>query len=134
MRKVRIIALYIQYRDGVPDEDRRRLYQHARLTLSEQDAVNALEHLGIRITRVGLANFQLSVFVLMLLDRDHKTKTSRRRLSKSLPPEKSTNYLASSLHLNPLLRYTICLLPGTVTEQNSRIKSWTSLTPHCSPG
>lgn len=53
MRKVRIIALYIHYRDGVPDEDRRRLYQHARLTLSEQDAVNALEHLGVRITRVG---------------------------------------------------------------------------------
>ncbi|KAH9479547.1 Protein transport protein sec1 [Psilocybe cubensis] len=51
MRKVRIIALYIQYRDGVPDEDRRRLYQHARLTLAEQDAVNALVHLGVRIAR-----------------------------------------------------------------------------------
>ncbi|KAF4610678.1 hypothetical protein D9613_006936 [Agrocybe pediades] len=51
MRKVRIIALYIQYRDGVPDEDRRRLYQHARLSLPEQDAVNALVHLGVRITR-----------------------------------------------------------------------------------
>lgn len=52
MRKVRIIALYIQYRDGVPDEDRRRLYQHARLTLAEQDAVNALVHFGVRISRV----------------------------------------------------------------------------------
>ncbi|KIM44588.1 hypothetical protein M413DRAFT_442556 [Hebeloma cylindrosporum] len=51
MHKVRIIALYIQYRDGVPDEDRRRLYQHARLTLAEQDAVNALVHFGVRITR-----------------------------------------------------------------------------------
>ena len=50
--KVRIIALYIQYREGVPDEDRRRLYQHARLTLPEQDAVNALVHLGVRINRV----------------------------------------------------------------------------------
>ncbi|EJF59045.1 Sec1-like protein [Dichomitus squalens LYAD-421 SS1] len=50
--KVRIIALYIQHRDGVPDEDRRRLYQHARLTLAEQDAVNALVHLGVRISRV----------------------------------------------------------------------------------
>ncbi|KAH9951056.1 Sec1-like protein [Amylocystis lapponica] len=49
--KVRIIALYIQYRDGVPDEDRRRLYQHARLSIAEQDAVNALLHLGIRISR-----------------------------------------------------------------------------------
>lgn len=51
---MRIIALYIQYRDGVPDEDRRRLYQHARLSLAEQDAVNALVYLGIRITRVHL--------------------------------------------------------------------------------
>lgn len=52
MNKVRIIALYIQHRDGVSDEDRRRLYQHARLTMHEQDAVNALVHLGVRITRV----------------------------------------------------------------------------------
>ncbi|KAJ3573583.1 hypothetical protein NP233_g2333 [Leucocoprinus birnbaumii] len=49
--KVRIIALYIQYRDGVPDEDRRRLYQHARLTLAEQDAVNAMVHLGVKISK-----------------------------------------------------------------------------------
>lgn len=49
--KVRIIALYIQYRDGVPDEDRRRLYQHARLTLPEQDAINALVHMGVKISR-----------------------------------------------------------------------------------
>ncbi|CAK5269873.1 unnamed protein product [Mycena citricolor] len=49
--KVRIVALYIQFRDGVPDEDRRRLYQHARLSVPEQDAVNALVHLGVRISR-----------------------------------------------------------------------------------
>ena len=52
--KVRIIALYIQHRGGVPDEDRRRLYQHARLTLPEQDAVNAIVHLGIRVNRVRI--------------------------------------------------------------------------------
>lgn len=52
MHKVRIICLYIQYRDGVPDEDRRRLYQHARLTLAEQDAVNALVYLGVKISKV----------------------------------------------------------------------------------
>ncbi|KAH9913550.1 Sec1-like protein [Epithele typhae] len=51
MNKVRIIALYIQHREGVPDEDRRRLYQHARLTMAEQDAVNALVKLGVRISR-----------------------------------------------------------------------------------
>ncbi|KAH9975721.1 ras opposite [Lactifluus volemus] len=49
--KVRVIALYIQYREGVPDEDRRRLYQHARLSRPEMDAVNALVHLGVRINR-----------------------------------------------------------------------------------
>ena len=48
-----MVALYIMYRDGVPDEDRRRLYQHARLGMAEQDAVNSLSHLGMRITRVG---------------------------------------------------------------------------------
>ena len=54
--KVRIIALYIQYREGVPDEDRRRLYQHARLSRPEMDAVNALVHLGVRIGRVRPAH------------------------------------------------------------------------------
>ncbi|KAF7299290.1 hypothetical protein MIND_00877900 [Mycena indigotica] len=51
LNKVRIVALYIQFRDGVPDEDRRRLYQHARLSVAEQEAVNALVHLGVRISR-----------------------------------------------------------------------------------
>ncbi|KAK1235695.1 syntaxin binding protein 1 [Marasmius sp. AFHP31] len=51
MNKVRMIALYIQFRDGVPDEDRRRLYQHARLSLAEQDAVNAMLEFGVRIGR-----------------------------------------------------------------------------------
>lgn len=47
-----MVALYIQHRDGVPDEDRRRLYQHARLSMTDQDAVNSLVHLGVRISRV----------------------------------------------------------------------------------
>ncbi|KAF8519040.1 Sec1-like protein [Hysterangium stoloniferum] len=49
--KVRIIALYVQFREGVPNEDRRRLYQHARLSRADQDAVNNLVYLGTRITR-----------------------------------------------------------------------------------
>ncbi|KAK7056390.1 syntaxin binding protein 1 [Paramarasmius palmivorus] len=53
MNKVRMVALYIQYREGVPDEDRRRLYQHARLSLAEQDAVNALTEFGVRISRAS---------------------------------------------------------------------------------
>lgn len=47
------MALYIQYRDGVPEEDKRRLYQHARLNIAEQDAVNSLIHMGARVTRVS---------------------------------------------------------------------------------
>ncbi|WVQ84830.1 hypothetical protein IAT38_006987 [Cryptococcus sp. DSM 104549] len=49
--KVRIMALYILFRDGVPDEDRRRLYQHARLSISEQDMVNNLVHLGVKVIK-----------------------------------------------------------------------------------
>jgi len=52
VNKVRIIALYIQHRDGVPEEDRRRLYQHARLTIPEQDAINAMVRLGVKISKV----------------------------------------------------------------------------------
>ena len=51
LNKLRIIALYIQYREGVPEEDRRRLCQHARLKMAEIDAINGLTHLGVRITR-----------------------------------------------------------------------------------
>lgn len=49
--KVRIIALYIMYCEGVNDEDRKRLFQHARLTLQEMDAVNNLVHLGAQVLR-----------------------------------------------------------------------------------
>ncbi|WWD20443.1 hypothetical protein CI109_104919 [Kwoniella shandongensis] len=49
--KVRIMALYILFRDGVADEDRRRLYQHARLSISEQDMVNNLIHLGVKVIK-----------------------------------------------------------------------------------
>lgn len=52
VNKARIIALYIQYRDGVPEEDRRRLYQHARLSLAEIDALKALGLMGVKISKV----------------------------------------------------------------------------------
>ncbi|KAG8894659.1 vacuolar sorting protein VPS33/slp1, partial [Tulasnella sp. 417] len=51
--KIRIIALYIMYRQGIPDEDKRRLFEHARLTMLEQDAVNALTLLGVRLKRTS---------------------------------------------------------------------------------
>ncbi|CAO1618751.1 unnamed protein product [Sympodiomycopsis kandeliae] len=49
--KVRIIALYIMYCEGVNDEDRKRLFQHARLSLHEMDAVNHLVHLGVQVVK-----------------------------------------------------------------------------------
>ncbi|KAF8605962.1 Sec1-like snare protein [Ceratobasidium sp. AG-I] len=49
--KARLIALYIMYRDGVSDEDRRRLFQHAKLSTMDQDAVNGLTYLGSRVMR-----------------------------------------------------------------------------------
>ncbi|GAA95215.1 uncharacterized protein L969DRAFT_92521 [Mixia osmundae IAM 14324] len=49
--KVRIIALYILHRDGVPEEDRKRLYQHARLALHEMDSVDNLRHLGQEVSK-----------------------------------------------------------------------------------
>lgn len=49
--KVRIIALYILFRDGVADEDRRRLYQHARLSITEQDMINNLVFLGVKVVK-----------------------------------------------------------------------------------
>lgn len=64
--KVRIIALWILHRDGVPDEDRKRLFQHARLSLGEQDAVNNLVHLGSRVVRVSnestMYDFHLTLY------------------------------------------------------------------------
>lgn len=80
---MRIIALYVQYRDGVPDEDRRRLFQHARLSLAEQDAVNALTYLGARITRVRLLfspfPLQLTVSVQGPNDRDTRRRLKHRQ-------------------------------------------------------
>ncbi|KAI9464431.1 Sec1-like protein [Lactarius psammicola] len=74
--KVRIIALYIQYREGVPDEDRRRLYQHARLTRPEMDAVNALVYLGVRIGR-GPGDKDLKRRIKQKLSNEEEYELSR---------------------------------------------------------
>ncbi|KAM0793647.1 hypothetical protein ACM66B_001078 [Microbotryomycetes sp. NB124-2] len=49
--KLRIIATYIMYRDGVPEGDKKRLYQHARLALHEMDAIDNLRYLGTSVTK-----------------------------------------------------------------------------------
>ena len=66
MNKVRIIALYIQSRDGVPDADCRRLFQHGNLSPREQDAILGLKYLGVRVIRVPPN------------DRDRKQRLTRR--------------------------------------------------------
>lgn len=53
MDKMRIIALYIMYQDGVPDSDKKRLYQHARLALHEMDALDNLTYLGVNVSKVS---------------------------------------------------------------------------------
>ncbi|KAH0836670.1 Sec1 family-domain-containing protein [Lanmaoa asiatica] len=98
--KVRMVALYIMYRDGVPDEDRRRLYQHARLGMAEQDAVNSLSHLGVRITRSPT-------------DKDTKKKIKQK-------PSQEEEYDLS--RYKPLLR--------TVIEDHVNSKLDTSLFPY----
>lgn len=46
------------YKDGVPDEDRRRLFQHAKLNVAEQDAINNLVLFGQKVVKV---RFSLSL-------------------------------------------------------------------------
>lgn len=57
MDKVRVIALYILFRDGVPEEDRRRLYEHSQLSRQERAAIDNLVSMGVRVTRVSLSSF-----------------------------------------------------------------------------
>jgi len=40
------------HRDGVPEGDKKRLYQHARLALHEMDAIDNLKHLGVNVDKV----------------------------------------------------------------------------------
>lgn len=49
---MRLIVLYAWYRDGVPEEDLRRLFEHARLTNDERTAIQNFGRLGLRVIRV----------------------------------------------------------------------------------
>ncbi|KAG8853163.1 vacuolar sorting protein VPS33/slp1, partial [Serendipita sp. 411] len=51
--KVRVVALYIMYRDGVPEEDRRRLFEHCRLSRQERAAIDNLGSMFVRVTRAA---------------------------------------------------------------------------------
>ncbi|EPQ56577.1 Sec1-like snare protein [Gloeophyllum trabeum ATCC 11539] len=97
LNKVRIVALYIQYRDGVPDEDRRRLYQHARLSLPEQDAVNALVHMGVRISR-GASDRDTKKKIKQKSSQDEEYELSRfKPLVKTIVEDQAANKLDPSM-------------------------------------
>ncbi|WFD30801.1 syntaxin binding protein 1 [Malassezia sp. CBS 17886] len=92
--KVRIIALYIMFCDGVQDEDRRRLFQHARLSPGEETVVNNLVHLGVRITRDSSGPGLDAIF-----------RRRRRRLQTRAAPSGSAEYELS--RYQPLIRTMI---------------------------
>lgn len=117
--KVRIMALYILFRDGVADEDRRRLYQHARLSLSEQDMVNNLVHLGVKVIKdhskssksrikqkptMAEGEYELSrykpVIQMMLEDQNsNKLDPANFPYIKDMPPEANPSLRGSSAQL-----------------------------------
>lgn len=68
------------------DEDRRRLYQHARLSLSEQDAINNLIHLGARVIKVSCFAAE-SLFGRLLTKQDPKASTKGRIKQKFVSQE-----------------------------------------------
>ncbi|CAG8566658.1 2719_t:CDS:10 [Funneliformis caledonium] len=52
LNKTRMLMLYIMYKNGILEEDRRKLLEHARITLEENDAINNLLLFGIKLIRV----------------------------------------------------------------------------------
>ncbi|KAJ7903783.1 Sec1-like protein [Mycena olivaceomarginata] len=82
--KVRIVALYIQFRDwgaggGSPATVPARAPHH-----SEQEAVNALVHMGVRITRYELSRYK-PVLRDHVADKLDKTLFPRRSLRSQKP-------------------------------------------------
>ncbi|CAG8548514.1 343_t:CDS:10, partial [Acaulospora morrowiae] len=49
--KVRMLMLYIMYKNGILEEDRRKLLAHAQISLSENDAINNLGFFGVKLIR-----------------------------------------------------------------------------------
>ncbi len=46
--------LYIMYKNGILEEDRRKLLAHARITLEENDAINNLLLFGVKLIKVRI--------------------------------------------------------------------------------
>ncbi|KAL4402456.1 syntaxin binding protein 1 [Malassezia pachydermatis] len=92
--KVRIIALYILQCDGVHEEDRRRLFQHARLTGGEAVTINNLAHLGARVVREQSQSSLDAIF-----------RKRRKTLAPKLPAAGQAEYELS--RFQPLIRTMI---------------------------
>ena len=125
--KVRIIALYIMYCDGVPDEDRKRLFQHARLGRYEMEAVDNLVHLGTQVVKdpssgwdmffkkgkrkqqPGENEFELSRYqpLVKLMVEDHfagKLEQATFPYVRDAPPESATSALSLPVQTSALAR------------------------------
>lgn len=75
--------MYIMHRDGVPEGDKKRLYQHARLALHEMDAVDNLQYLGVNVSKVRLP-LDLDLALTMNVDPWILGSTRTRARSASL--------------------------------------------------
>ncbi|EST04560.1 Sec1-like protein [Kalmanozyma brasiliensis GHG001] len=126
--KVRIIALYIMYCDGVPDEDRKRLFQHARLGRYEMQAVDNLVHLGTQVVKdasssgwdmffkkgkrkqqPGENEFELSRYqpLVKLMVEDHfagRLEQATYPYVRDAPPETATGGLSLPVQTSALAR------------------------------
>jgi len=78
--KVRIIALYIQFRDGVPDEDRRACSSTRGSPARTRTRSTVCFHLGVRVTRVCLCSCPLAPIHLLCSCRGDKD--IRKRLKQ----------------------------------------------------
>ncbi|RIB13678.1 Sec1-like protein [Gigaspora rosea] len=58
--KVRVLMLYIMYKNGILEEDRRKLLAHARISLPENDAINNLLLFGVKLIRSPKGTFKKS--------------------------------------------------------------------------
>lgn len=86
--KVRIIALYIMHRDGVPEGDKKRLYQHARLAIHEMDAIDNLSYLGLNVNKVGSEAISLYHTARLLIKASGLCRTRARSGNRCSSSEK----------------------------------------------
>ncbi|CAG8704301.1 3446_t:CDS:2, partial [Dentiscutata heterogama] len=56
--KVRVLMLYMMYKNGILEEDRRKLLAHARISLPENDAINNLTLFGVKLIRSSSSTFK----------------------------------------------------------------------------